>query len=146
MFSPIIWDGNTVWYLVQHTKTNLNAAHKLILFFYVISPFLSQNARSCKGCQGQAIGQWCKIKGNISREAYLHFANQSLEIEARSSCEKKESWSIMVDLSKQSVFRFFSYVLYSTLLHLPPLRFHCVGGCWDRNQDCCDFGTGSQTL
>ncbi len=27
---------------------------------------------------------------------------------------------------------FFLYVLYSTLLHLPPLRFHCVGGCWDR--------------
>jgi hypothetical protein len=22
------------------------------------------------------------------------------------------------------------YILYSTLLHLPPLRFHCVGGCW----------------
>ncbi len=20
---------------------------------------------------------------------------------------------------------------------LPPLRFHCVGGCWDRTQDCC---------
>ncbi len=30
-------------------------------------------------------------------------------------------------------FRFFSFfVLYSTLLHLPPLRFYCVGGCWDR--------------
>jgi hypothetical protein len=41
---------------------------------------------------------------------------------------------------------FFFYVLYSTLLHLPPLRFHCVGGCWDRTQDCCDFGIGSQTL
>jgi hypothetical protein len=27
---------------------------------------------------------------------------------------------------------------YSTLLHLPPLRFHCAGGCWDRIQDCCD--------
>jgi hypothetical protein len=27
------------------------------------------------------------------------------------------------------------YVLYSTLPHLPPLRFHCVGGCWDRTQD-----------
>ncbi len=26
------------------------------------------------------------------------------------------------------------YVLYSTLLHLPPLRFHWVGGCWDRAQ------------
>ncbi len=26
------------------------------------------------------------------------------------------------------------YVRYSTLLHLPPLRFHCVGGFWDRTQ------------
>ncbi len=34
-------------------------------------------------------------------------------------------------------------VLYLTLLYLPPLRFHCVGGCWDRTQDCCDFGIGS---
>ncbi len=32
------------------------------------------------------------------------------------------------------------------LLHLPPLRFHGVGGCWDRTQDCCDFGMGSHTL
>ncbi len=23
-----------------------------------------------------------------------------------------------------------SFVLYSTTLHLPPLRIHCVGGCW----------------
>ncbi len=21
-------------------------------------------------------------------------------------------------------------------------HFHCVGGCWDRTQDCCDFGNG----
>ncbi len=28
-------------------------------------------------------------------------------------------------------FDFFMYVLYTTLLHLPPLGFHCVGGCWD---------------
>jgi hypothetical protein len=27
-------------------------------------------------------------------------------------------------------------VLYSTLLHLPPLKFHLVGGCWDRTQEC----------
>jgi hypothetical protein len=25
-------------------------------------------------------------------------------------------------------------------------RFHSVGGCWDRNQDCYKFGIGSQTL
>ncbi len=28
----------------------------------------------------------------------------------------------------------------------PPLSFRCVGGCWDRTQDRCDFGIGSQTL
>ncbi len=38
------------------------------------------------------------------------------------------------------------YVLYSTLLHLPPLRFRCVGGFWDRIQDWCDFDIGSLTL
>ncbi len=27
------------------------------------------------------------------------------------------------------------FILYSTLLHLPPLRFHCADGCWDRTQD-----------
>jgi hypothetical protein len=37
------------------------------------------------------------------------------------------------------------YVLYSTMLHLPPLRFNCVGDCWDRTQDCCDFVICRQT-
>jgi hypothetical protein len=29
------------------------------------------------------------------------------------------------------------FVHFLTQLHLPPLRFHCVAGCWDRTQDCC---------
>jgi hypothetical protein len=33
---------------------------------------------------------------------------------------------------------------YSTLLHLPPLRFHCADGCWDRTQDRCNWCIGSQ--
>ncbi len=37
------------------------------------------------------------------------------------------------------IFNFF-YELYLTLLHLPRVRFHYVGGCWDRAQDFCDFG------
>jgi hypothetical protein len=41
---------------------------------------------------------------------------------------------------------FFFYVGYSTLPHLPPLRFHCVGGRWDRTQDSCDYVIGCQTL
>ncbi len=40
--------------------------------------------------------------------------------------------------------RDFVYVLYSTLLHLPTLRFHYARGGWDRTQNCCDFGIGSQ--
>jgi hypothetical protein len=36
------------------------------------------------------------------------------------------------------IFRFFN-VLYSTLFHLPSLRFHCAEGYWERTQDSCDF-------
>ncbi len=35
---------------------------------------------------------------------------------------------------------------YATLLHLPPLRFLCVRGCWDWTQDCCDCDIGSRAL
>jgi hypothetical protein len=28
---------------------------------------------------------------------------------------------------------------FFSLLQLPPLRFHCVGGCWDQTQDRCDI-------
>ncbi len=36
--------------------------------------------------------------------------------------------------------RGFFILFFYVLLHLPPLRFHCDGGCWDYTQDCCDFG------
>jgi hypothetical protein len=50
-------------------------------------------------------------------------------------------------IEKGGFFQIFSfYVRYSTLLHLPPLRFHCVKGCWDLTQDYCDFGIDSHTL
>jgi hypothetical protein len=38
----------------------------------------------------------------------------------------------------------FFVVLYSALLHLPPLRFHCADGCWDRTQDRCIWCIDSQ--
>ncbi len=41
---------------------------------------------------------------------------------------------------------FLSFVLYSALFHLPPLRFHSADGCWDRTQDRCNWCIGSQTL
>ncbi len=40
-------------------------------------------------------------------------------------------------LNCRVLFTIFGYFLcYSTVFHLPPLRFHCVGWCWDRTQDC----------
>ncbi len=39
----------------------------------------------------------------------------------------------------------FVFILYSTLFHLPPLRFHCADGCWERTQDRCNWCIGSQT-
>jgi len=40
-----------------------------------------------------------------------------------------------------TVFRTQSFYcpLYARLLHLPPLRFHWFGGCWDVFQGCCDI-------
>ncbi len=38
---------------------------------------------------------------------------------------------------------FYFYERYATLLHLPSLRFYCVGGCWYQTLDCCDFGIES---
>ncbi len=43
-------------------------------------------------------------------------------------------------------FLVFFKALYSTLLHLPPLRFHCLGGCWGRTLDFCDFGIGNGSI
>ncbi len=40
-------------------------------------------------------------------------------------------------------FFFFFYALYSTLLHLPPLRFYCVGGCWDRKSGIVNGSVGA---
>jgi hypothetical protein len=53
-------------------------------------------------------------------------------------------WAYLIQV--RVILDFSVYVRYSTLPHLPPLRFHCVGECWDRTQDCCDFGIDSQTL
>ncbi len=40
----------------------------------------------------------------------------------------------------------FLYVLSSKPHNLPPLRFHCVVGGWDRTQDCCELAIVCQTL
>jgi hypothetical protein len=50
-------------------------------------------------------------------------------------------WEIRILIS----ILFFLRTIFSTV-HLPPLRFHCADGCWDRTQDRCNWCIGSQTL
>jgi hypothetical protein len=45
-----------------------------------------------------------------------------------------ETWFTTTNLLCTGFFVKGGFLLYSTLLHLPPLRFRCVGGCWDRTQ------------
>ncbi len=40
---------------------------------------------------------------------------------------------------------FYVAILSSTPLYLPPPTLHCIGECWDRPQDCCDFDIGSRS-
>ncbi len=43
-------------------------------------------------------------------------------------------------------FKYFFFVPYSKLFHLPPLRFHCADGCWNLTQDRCNLCISSQTF
>jgi hypothetical protein len=53
--------------------------------------------------------------------------------------QKKGTVSRKTDFSfKGDFFLNIFYVLYLSLLHLPPLRFHCAEGCWDRIRDRCN--------
>jgi hypothetical protein len=45
--------------------------------------------------------------------------------------QRSDASILQVNINRGIIWIFF-FVLYSTLLHLPLLRFYCVGGCWDR--------------
>ncbi len=87
--------------------------------------------------------QWKKYKFTFesyvinvisSSMGYLHF----MHVKSRVNVTWIKDFITLLKV-KQRIFFFFLHVLYSTLLNLPPLRFHCVGGCWDRTQDWCDL-------
>ncbi len=79
---------------------------------------------------------WFRIRGSVTDCSLYVFLYQT-----RDSCKCEKIYFF----NRGNFLDFSCYVLYLTLLQLPPLRFHCVGGCWDRTQDCRDFEIGSQT-
>jgi hypothetical protein len=105
----------------------------------------------------------CRIGRRMvaDRKMYLSFSHRNLSESPafpptyfKHSFEKKNSSSTRNIGSWCPIVMHFYYILfwgrggiyYSTLLHLPPLRFHCADGCWDRTQDHCNWCIGSQTL
>jgi hypothetical protein len=45
-------------------------------------------------------------------------------------------------ISCQTPFKNGDFLGLFNAAHLSPLKFHYVGGYWDRTQDCCDHGVG----
>jgi hypothetical protein len=87
------------------------------------------------------------LTGNLM-SSHNYFSRSELWIRIQGFDDQKLRKKKQQKFVNRGIFLDFIFfcVLYSTLLHLPPLRFHCVGRCWDRTQDSCDFGIGSQTL
>jgi hypothetical protein len=70
----------------------------------------------------------------------LHMKSRMIALDVLKLCQGGKAVTVLVDskavlrirtgIRDPVLFVIFSfYVRYSTLLHLPPFRFHCVGGC-----------------
>jgi hypothetical protein len=70
----------------------------------------------------------------------LHFGGYFHQMKVRQPIGRQHSMQTVNRTSRilGGDFFLFSSVQYSALLHLPPLKFHCADGCWDRTQDRCN--------
>jgi hypothetical protein len=74
-----------------------------------------------------------------SQAIFLSLPDNFIKEEAFSENAKK----IAIFVSKYKQGDFFSKYCIQHCIICRPLRFHCVGGCWNRTQDsCADFGIG----
>jgi hypothetical protein len=82
-------------------------------------------------CRG--LKHWLKkLRAEVISGTQLGYRSNSERCDLRS-----EAWKPVLFLT--TVFGLDFYVLFSTLLSLPRLRFQCVGRCWDWTQDYGDF-------
>jgi hypothetical protein len=87
------------------------------------------------------FSEYAEIMKNTQKEIFT--STKSLGTLKGQCFEKIEGGVICLRRVNSLQYLFFGYllkkVLHSTLLHLPPLRFHCAGGCWDLTQDSMPF-------
>jgi hypothetical protein len=77
-------------------------------------------------------------EGTDTPELYVYY-NTSTNFENKKSDKQHFIWR---DVSGWKMY-VFSQNFIPTLLHLPPLRFHCDGGCWKKSSD---FGIVCHTV
>jgi hypothetical protein len=77
--------------------------------------------------QGLAVeGLGARQGGQVEQQA-RHHSCQRLQ-QAQASVHRQVQ---IPDTQKIEFIFYIFFGLYSTQHRLPPLRFHCVGGCWD---------------
>jgi hypothetical protein len=106
------------------------------------SPSGGQRARSIHLCGGAVSITLLSLMVQYMYILYiLYFFYMCFSLSNTENCTYKVSQTSLKSL-KDGIFYFSYCIRYSTLLHLAPLRFHRVGGCWDRSQDSCYYGIG----
>ncbi len=134
---PIFWLAGNINMLQQELPRHIDEIKVLFVYVAVIQ-------------SGHVATLNSFVATNKGKTTWLHFFPSSLLLQLLAGRGIRDpKFEIRNRRWKKSTggfFLIFFYVMYSTWLHLPPLRFHCVGGCWGRTQDCCDFGIGSKTL
>ncbi len=96
--------------------------------------------------EGRRIGHFCRL--NVNYTPHIH--GYSLTPTCPITLELLPIWHIEshILIIKGGFFEeflgnsFLNFIQHCFICR--PLRFHCVGGCWDRTRDYCDLGSGSQ--
>ncbi len=117
-----------------------------LLWLYMFLWVMCKCAVSCAA--GQGSSPHLSTRGSTEEHSSERWKNILSPLYKLSKAEESQARGERSRLRKKGGFFwiFSFYVRYSTLLHLPPLRLHCVGRCWDRTQDSCNYGIGCQTL
>ncbi len=164
MKSKNIWKSNTYfWGTVMFVQDGflylIVTRHKLTVWVAPANMSLVQSPTWYHGLlnwnyvwvQNESGGRTDIAWGLYTTRVYMapaHAVRSRTKVLLANSVWQDGRYNIIIkSIGKKKYIGFFSFnVSYSTLLNLPPLRLHCVGGCWDRTQDCCNFGIDSQTL
>jgi hypothetical protein len=121
------------------------------LGYWLLKCNLSMQISPLGGWPGSAIsidlhfGEWLYSSANINLNHNLvNIASKQARLQTTSRLHYHAKIFFLLNIFLGDYFFFFR-TIFSTL-HLPPLRFHCADGCWDRTQDRCNWCIGSQTL